>query len=149
MSNVTIRPIEHKDRAAWTPLWQGYLAFYETVLPEAAFDAAFKRLTAGDPGMGGFIAERDGKAVGIVHWLLHPTYWSDKDLCYLQDLFTAPEARGTGAARALIEAVHKVAAERNCLRVYWLTHESNAQARVLYDKVATNSGFIVYRQPIG
>jgi GNAT superfamily N-acetyltransferase len=55
--------------------------------------------------MGGFIAERDGQALGIVHWVLHRTTWSAKDICYLQDLFTVAEARGSGVGRKLIEAV--------------------------------------------
>ena len=146
---LTIRPIEPRDREAWAPLWRGYLAFYEPVLPEEAYEAAFRRATAADGRSGGFIAESNGQAVGLVHWLMHPTFWNERELCYLQDLFTAPDARGTGAGRALIEAVRSLAEHRNCLRVYWLTHESNAQARALYDKVAQNSGFIVYRQPIG
>jgi hypothetical protein len=33
-------------------------------------------------------------------------------------------------------------------RVYWLTHETNQTARRLYDQVATNSGFIVYRREL-
>jgi hypothetical protein len=37
----------------------------------------------------------------------------------------------------------------DCTRVYWLTQEHNATARALYDKVAANSGFTVYRQEIG
>lgn len=149
MNPITIRPIGSGDRDAWEPLWRDYLAFYATTLPQQAFDSAFARLTGGGPRFGGFIAELDGQAVGLVHWLMHDTYWSERDLCYLQDLYTAPAARGSGAGRALIEAVRTLAETRECLRVYWLTKEDNAQARALYDKVAQNSGFIVYRQPLG
>jgi GNAT superfamily N-acetyltransferase len=67
-------------------------------------------------------------------------------VCYLQDLFTLPEARGLGVGRALIEAVYEKAREAGSPRVYWTTHETNAQARVLYDKIAERSGFIQYRK---
>ena len=149
MSEITIRPLQASDRAAWEPLWQGYLTFYTASLPPETSDITFARLTGGAEPMGGFIAERDGKALGIVHWVLHRTTWSPKDICYLQDLFTVPEARGGGVGRKLIETVRGMAQEKGAFRVYWQTHESNLQAQALYDKVADKSGFIVYRQPLG
>jgi GNAT superfamily N-acetyltransferase len=85
-----------------------------------------------------------GKALGIVS-----APWSQKEICYLQDLFTSEEARGHGVGRKLIEAVRQMAETKGLFRVYWQTHESNLQAQELYDKVAQKSGFIVYRQPLG
>jgi GNAT superfamily N-acetyltransferase len=149
MTEITIRPLAPSDRAQWEPLWQGYLTFYKASLTPDISEATFARLTCGSEPMGGFVAECDGKLIGIVHWVIHRSTWNIKDICYLQDLFTAPEARGTGAGRALIEAVKQMARAKGCFRVYWQTHESNIQAQALYDKVAEKSGFIVYRQPLG
>ncbi|MDP3407147.1 GNAT family N-acetyltransferase [Bosea sp. (in: a-proteobacteria)] len=149
MTALTIRPLTTDDRAAWDPLWQGYLTFYKASIASDISDATFARLTGGAEPMGGFVAEREGALIGLVHWVIHRTTWNTKDICYLQDLFTAPEARGTGAGRALIEAGRQMAQAKGCFRVYWQTHESNAQAQALYDKVADKSGFIVYRQPLG
>jgi GNAT superfamily N-acetyltransferase len=149
MSEITIRPLAASDRAAWDPLWQGYLTFYKASIASDISDVTFARLTGGAEPMGGFIAERDGMAVGIVHWVVHRTTWNERDICYLQDLFSVPEARGSGAGRKLIEAVRQMAEQKGCFRVYWQTHESNLQAQALYDKVADKSGFIVYRQPLG
>jgi len=87
----------------------------------------------------------DGTLVGIVHYLFHRSTWTTGDSCYLQDLFTAPEARGQGAGRALIEAVYDRAGAAGASRVYWLTQETNATARALYDTVADRPGFIQYR----
>ncbi len=148
MSQTTIRPLVTADRVAWAPLWQGYLTFYKASLPDEIHDLTFARLTGGSEPMGGFIAEQDGKAIGIVHWVVHRTTWSGKDICYLQDLFVSPETRGSGAGRKLIEAVRQMARDKGCFRVYWQTHESNLQAQELYDKVAEKSGFIVYRQAL-
>ena len=78
---------------------------------------------------------------------MHASTSSD-DVCYLQDLFTAPEARGKGVARALIAAVEEEARRRGCDRVYWHTKETNHTARRLYDQVAENRGFIQYVIPL-
>jgi GNAT superfamily N-acetyltransferase len=85
--------------------------------------------------------------VGIAHFLTH-AHTNAPDVCYLQDLFTAPQARGRGIARALIARVVDWAGEQGCSRVYWQTKESNARARRLYDQVAVHSGFIVYQIPL-
>ncbi len=63
---------------------------------------------------------------------------------YLQDLFVDPAMRGQGLGRALIEHVYAEAAARGCSRVWWLTHETNTDAMVLYDRVADKSGFVQY-----
>jgi GNAT superfamily N-acetyltransferase len=148
MHQITIRPLDAGDRAAWEPLWQGYLTFYKASLSPETTDTTFARLTGGEEPMGGFIAQRGEETLGIVNYVLHRTTWSLKEICYLQDLYTVEAARGTGVGRRLIEAVRAMAEAKGCFRVYWQTHESNLQAQALYDKVAQKSGFIVYRQPL-
>lgn len=142
---VTIRPLQQSDHADWRRLWTDYLTFYETSVPEAVYRTSWARLFAdGDFEPRGLIALLDGKAVGLVHYLFHRSTWSVEGNCYLQDLFTAPEARGKGAGAALIEAVREAAAERGVTNIYWMTHETNATARKLYDRVARRTGFIEY-----
>ena len=92
----------------------------------------------------GFLALLDGKPVGLVHYMDHRTTWTVSNNCYLQDLFTAPEARGSGVGAALIAEVGKAAAERGITNVYWMTQDTNATARRLYDRVAKHHGFIRY-----
>ena len=86
------------------------------------------------------------RLVGLVHYIFHRSCWTEGDYCYLQDLFTAFEHRGRGIGRRLIEHVYAQAALRHASRVWWLTHESNAQAMQLYDQVAERSGFVQYRK---
>jgi GNAT superfamily N-acetyltransferase len=143
---IEVRPVRADEREAWEPLWAGYLTFYETAVAPEVTDTTWQRLH--DPVepvhvLGAFI---DGRLIAIVHYLFHRSTWTVGDYCYLQDLFTAPEARGLGAGRALIAAVTERAREAGASRVYWLTHESNATARALYDRVANRSGFIQYRR---
>lgn len=148
MSEITVRPLAKTDMAAWEPLWQGYLTFYKSSVAPAVTRLTFDRLTSGTEPMGAFIAEQEGRAIGIVNFVLHRTTWSASDICYLQDLFVVPDIRGGGVGARLIEAVRALAEEKGCFRVYWQTHESNDVAMKLYDKVAQKSGFLVYRIPL-
>jgi GNAT superfamily N-acetyltransferase len=146
--SLLIRPLHPDERAAWEPLWQGYIAFYEASVPAEVTDATWARLHDEAEPIHGLVAERDGHLLGIVHYIFHRSTWTIGDYCYLQDLFTAPSARGQGVGRALIEAVYEKAGAAGASRVYWLTQESNETARALYDKVATRTGFIQYRRLI-
>ncbi|GAA4635376.1 GNAT family N-acetyltransferase [Actinoallomurus vinaceus] len=142
---ITIRKLVPSDRDTWEDLFRGYIDFYERVEPAEMYERAWNEFLA-DTRLHALGATLDGRLVGIVHFLVHAsTSIPDADVCYLQDLFTAPDARGLGVGRALISAVTDWAKAHDCARVYWHTHESNTTARRLYDKVAENRGFIQYR----
>lgn len=146
MTALEVRPLAPADREDWEPLWAGYQAFYQVQIPAETTDATWRRLQDPQLPMHALGAFQGGRLVGIVHYLFHHSTWTTGPYCYLQDLFTAPEARGQGAGRALIEAVAAAAQAAGASRVYWLTHESNAQAMALYDQVAARSGFVQYRR---
>jgi GNAT superfamily N-acetyltransferase len=141
---TTITPITAADREAWSPLWAGYLRFYEEDLPEAVTDVTFARLAAGDGVHGALARDEDGRAIGFVHWLFHPSTWATSSHCYLEDLFVAPGSRSGGVGGALIAHVREQAAAAGAETVYWLTQQSNAVARKLYDRVARSTGFVHY-----
>ena len=141
---IAIAKLREADRDAWETLARGYKAFYETEIPDERYEETWRLLIA-DERVHGLVARLDGRIVGIAHYLFHAQTWS-ADTCYLQDLFTAEEARSKGAGRALIEAVYARAKEAGASRVYWLTHETNETARALYDKLADRPGFIQYRK---
>ncbi|MDO5659125.1 MAG: GNAT family N-acetyltransferase [Paracoccus sp. (in: a-proteobacteria)] len=143
---LTIRELEPSDREGWQALYRGYQSFYgHPDRPQAFFDAAFSRLMSGDArDFQGLVAEDEGRLVGLTHFVFHPNLWREAGVCYLQDLFTAPEARGRGTARALIEAVYGRADAQGVPDVYWLTAEDNYAGRMLYDRVATRTPFIKY-----
>ena len=145
MREIIIRPVSAMDRADWQKLWTAYLAFYETELPPAVYDTTFARLLDdGEFEPNGLLAFTGGQAVGLVHYILHRTCWSAQNNCYLQDLFAMPEMRGKGVGRALIKAVYERGFGGGAREVYWMTHETNADAQHLYRKVARRSGFIEY-----
>ena len=139
---VAVAPLAESDRAEWDMLARGYKEFYKDPQPDAVYDRTWARLMAGD-GVFGLGARRDGRLIGLAHYMFHANSWL-ADVCYLQDLFTAEDARGRGVARALIDAVADTARARGCSKYYWLTKEDNDVARALYDKVARFKGFIRY-----
>ncbi|MBI5258215.1 MAG: GNAT family N-acetyltransferase [Burkholderiales bacterium] len=140
--NLDISPFTAADRAGWEPLARGYKAFYKTTLADADYERAWQRLLAGDE-LQGLAARRAGRVLGIAHSFLHRSVWS-ADVCYLQDLFVAEDARGQGVAAALINHLADQARARGTPRLYWLTHQDNARARALYDRVARWHGFLRY-----
>jgi GNAT superfamily N-acetyltransferase len=143
---VTVRPVQPDDRAAWEPLWQGYLTFYEATLASEVTDATWRRFFDPLEGLGALVAERDGRLIGLAHYLLHRSTWAPVCYCYLEDLFVEPSVRGGGAGRALIAAVEGAARQAGASRLYWTTHESNQTAQKLYDQVAERPGFVQYRK---
>jgi GNAT superfamily N-acetyltransferase len=144
-----IRFLAPEDRADWEVLWRAYLAFYETTLPESQFALTWQRLLDVDEPMHGLGAFDDaGRLIGIAHAIFHRSCWLPDWTCYLQDLFVDTAGRGKGAGAALIEAVADLARRHQAGRLYWLTQESNATARSLYDRIAAPSGFVQYRKPL-
>ncbi|MBI3700603.1 MAG: GNAT family N-acetyltransferase [Afipia sp.] len=143
---LLIRPVREDERAEWEPLWAGYLKFYKATIAPETTDITWTRFHDDAEPMYVLGAYVDGRLTGIVHYLFHRSCWTIGNYCYLQDLFVSEGARGHGAGRALIEAVYKRAKAAGASRVHWLTQNDNAQARILYDQVADNSGFMQYRK---
>ncbi|HKV75739.1 MAG TPA: GNAT family N-acetyltransferase [Gemmatimonadales bacterium] len=146
---LTIRPLAPGDRDAWEPLWLGYLTFYKAVLPAETTELTWQRFHDPAVPIHALGAFEGTTLLGIVHYIYHYSCWSPGPYCYLQDLFTTPESRGKGVGRSLINAVYDAARTAGASRVYWLTHETNAEAMVLYNKVADRSGFLQYRHMLG
>ncbi len=147
--SIAIRAVIPEDFSQWRLLWDGYNAFYgregPTALPEAVTQNLWQRFFAADSPVFALVAADGGRLLGIAHYLFHDSTSAIAPNCYLQDLFTAPDARGQGVGQALIEAVYTQAEMAGAGRVYWQTHETNLTAQRVYDKVAERSGFIVYR----
>jgi GNAT superfamily N-acetyltransferase len=149
-ADLIVRPVARQDYDAWLPLWNGYNEFYgrvgPTALPAEVTRQTWARFFDAYEPVHALVAQSGGRLVGLVHYLFHRSTTMIEPTCYLQDLFTDQAMRGRGVGRALIEAVYQRAKTAGGTRVYWLTHETNATARKLYDQVAESTGFIVYRK---
>jgi len=147
---MTIRDVAASDYEPWLTLWNGYNAFYgrsgPTALPAEVTQTTWQRFFDAREPVYALVAELDGSLIGLTHYLFHRSTTLLAPICYLQDLYTAPERRRSGVGRALIEAVYECARDAGSPRVYWQTHETNLVAQRLYEQVAERSGFIVYRR---
>jgi len=142
---TTVRALAETDREAWHQLWDGYCVFYKATMPADVTATTWARLLDPEtPEFIGLVAERDGEIIGIANCILHGTTWSIAPRCYLNDLFVDPDARGSGAGKALIQHLQQMATEHGWDKVHWLTHETNITARRLYDQFGPASGFIQY-----
>jgi GNAT superfamily N-acetyltransferase len=148
--SIQVRSVQARDFDQWTPLWDGYNAFYgrsgDTALAPLVTQTTWSRFLDEYEPMHALVAERAGRLIGLVHFIYHRDTTTVVPICYLRDLYTAPDVRGQGVARALIHAVYDRAKSAGALRVYWLTHETNTTAMRLYDQLAEKSGFLQYRK---
>jgi GNAT superfamily N-acetyltransferase len=146
---TAVRPLQPSDRAAWEPLWAAYQRFYEVAIPPETIDLTWGRFhDSAEPmhALGAF--DEDDRLVGIVHAIFHRSTWLPQWTCYLQDLYVDDSQRGRGTGALLIEAVADLARANGAGRLYWMTHETNATARRLYDQIAERSGFVQYRKAL-
>ena len=144
--------IKQNEFELWNELWQKYLKFYQTSLPDSVTKVTWERII--DPeqnifSFGGYWAEDGTKElVGLTNFLYHSSTWSEQGYCYLEDLYVEEKFRGKGVGRLLIDAVWDDCLRRGVKRLYWKTQDKNKVARVMYDKVAKQSGFIEYEREV-
>jgi GNAT superfamily N-acetyltransferase len=143
-SAIAVRSLTEADSDSWRFLWDGYLAFYEASVPEEITQSTWLRLLDGTT-MIGRVAEREGRVLGFSASVLHEGTWTSAPICYLEDLFVNPDARGGGIGGALIEDLIQLGRQRGWSRLYWHTRADNVAARRLYDGFVQADGFVRYR----
>jgi len=140
-----VRDLEQRDRAAWQQLYAGYGDFYSTPLSDEKADRVWAWLM--DPGYEAFglVAVDDNDSpIAIAHYRQFARLLADGSGIYLDDLFTAPGARGTGAGTALIGRLEEIARERGAEVVRWITANDNFVGQKLYDRLASRTMWVTY-----
>jgi GNAT superfamily N-acetyltransferase len=143
-SPCTIRAALPSDEAAWRQLWRGYCEFYGIQLADEVTDRTWKRILDPDSAVMCVVAEVDGQVYGFANCVVHENTWETQPVCYLEDLFVTPAARGHGLGTALIEWLRNAMRAEGWARLYWVTREDNVQARRLYDRFTQADGFVRY-----
>ena len=140
-----MRRLQQRDRERWLELWGGYLRFYRARVSDATTEVTFSRLCEGGDGLLGLVAtDVEDRPVGMAHLVFHPNTWSVEGVCYLEDLYVDPQARGGSVSQALFDAVFAEARARGVEKTYWHTQQFNGAARSLYDTVGQLTSFVVY-----
>ena len=134
---TSISLVAEEDLDDLLPLMRGYADFYE-VSPTDEQLLSLSRTLIADPRNEGvqFLArDNAGHAIGFatVFWLWSTLSASRVGL--MNDLFVAPEGRGSGAAEALIERCRRACLERGATKLTWQTAKDNARAQKLYDRI--------------
>ncbi|MGN6501418.1 MAG: GNAT family N-acetyltransferase [Pseudolysinimonas sp.] len=146
---MNIRPVTPADHAAWRELFRAYGVFYETTFSDEVLDGVWGWLM--DPGheVHAIVAEHDGALVGFAHVRrLWDTFTAGPGW-FLDDLYVAPEQRGTGVARSLIERGYADAEAAGGGTFRWITAADNETAQLLYDRIATRADWVVYEKELG
>jgi GNAT superfamily N-acetyltransferase len=141
---TTIRSALPSDETAWRRLWRGYCEFYGATLAPATTDRTWKRILDPDAQIMCIVAEVDGQVYGFANCVVHENTFETQAVCYLEDLFVDPAARGHGLGTALLEWLRNAMRAEGWARLYWVTKADNAQARRVYDRFSEADGFVRY-----
>ena len=132
-NTIFTRPATLADLASIAALFNAYRQFYEQA-DDLALAAAFiqNRLSNAESVI--ILALDDAQTV-VGFCQLYPTFCSVEaaPIYTLYDLFVLPDARRTGAARALLRAAHAHAAQTGRVRMDLTTAKTNASAQALYE----------------
>jgi GNAT superfamily N-acetyltransferase len=147
---LTIERVTETDLNELLPLMRAYCDFYE-VAPSDDELLSLSRALIADPEREGvqLLARDEGRAAGFatIFWSWATT--SAERIGVMNDLFVAPEARGTGLAAALIDASRAECAARGAGKLTWQTAPDNAAAMKVYDRVgATREQWVDYWLPV-
>jgi GNAT superfamily N-acetyltransferase len=140
----TIRAALPSDEPTWRQLWRGYCDFYRAQVPEEVTNRTWNRILDPDSAVMCVVAEIEGQVYGFAHCVVHENTWETQPVCYLEDLFVTPGARGRGVGKALLEWLRNAMRAEGWARLYWVTQADNVQARRLYDQFTQADDFVRY-----
>ncbi len=95
----------------------------------------------------GLICEKDGQAVGFAVYFFNYSTWQGRNGLYLEDLYVDPAHRGSGAGKALLRRLARIALDKDCGRFEWSVLDWNTPSIQFYDSLGAQpqSEWIRYR----
>lgn len=148
MADIAIRSATVED----TPLILSFireLAEYEKLSHEVvATEEALRASLFGErPFAEVLLAFVGGEPLGFALFFHNFSTFLGKPGIYLEDLYVRPEHRGTGAGRALLVRLARLAVERGCGRLEWWVLDWNEPAVGFYKRIGARAmdDWTVYR----
>ena len=143
--SVSVRAVEAGDHADWARLYAGYAEFYKVAQTGAMRAKVWGWLHDPACEVEGLVAvDAAGRVIGIAHFRPYHRPLSASVGGFLDDLFVAPDARGSGAAQALIAGIEAIGRSRGWSVIRWITAADNSRARAVYDRVAAATPWVTY-----
>jgi GNAT superfamily N-acetyltransferase len=96
--------------------------------PEQLRDALF----GPQPAAYALVAENAGEVVGFALYFRSFSTWEGVHGIYLEDLYVAPEHRGSGLGKALLVALAEIAVQRGYARLEWAVLDWNQPSIEFY-----------------
>ncbi|GAA1443790.1 GNAT family N-acetyltransferase [Leifsonia poae] len=142
---ATVRRVDDNEFFTWLDLYAGYGEFYETPLTDEKALLVWSWLTDSSPELTAYFAVNEaGEPIGLAHVREFARPLDGSRGLYLDDLFVSPDARGEGAATALLESLRDRARAEGFSVVRWITAKDNETARRVYDRVAEKTKWVTY-----
>lgn len=125
------------------------LAIYEKAESSVQTDEAGIRasLFGADAKAHALICEAGGQAIGYAVYFYNYSTWLGRNGLYLEDLYVSPEHRGSGAGKALLQHIARIAVAEGCGRFEWSVLDWNEPAIRIYEAAGARpqSEWTVYR----
>lgn len=148
--SISVAPPTHADEDAWRALFEGYRRFYEVPADPSVAGRVWGWIhDPAHPTECLLARDAGGRIVGLAHFRDLPRPLTGTSAGFLDDLFVAEDARGTGAAEALVAAIAETGRARGWSWLRWFTAEDNYRARGFYDRVARATPWKTYQVDIG
>lgn len=136
-NSVQIQLVTEADLPELLPLMRGYCDFYAVAPPGDRLLELARTLMTNPEFEGLQLMARDdsGRAVGFATIFWSWSTLSAARIGVMNDLFVSPEARGSGAAEALILECRERCRVRGARWLSWQTAKDNLRAQAVYDRV--------------
>ena len=148
---INVRPAEERDRAAFLEMWDDFVALAPDEPGNRGMGMRnWKRIGAEGLNLHCIVCgDAAGAPIGFTLYSVFPFTWSRGDVCYLQDIYVRAEARGQGAARAMMAHLKRLGEEAGWFKVFWMTQPDNFAAQRLYEKIAKRMDYLRYDMNVG
>ncbi|MER9203893.1 GNAT family N-acetyltransferase [Mesorhizobium sp. M0933] len=142
---MEIRLAGPADHDAWLSLWNRYCTDQGVGISTEVSETIWQRIEKPDNTSKALVAvDAGGVTLAFLNYIVHPYTWSDRQLCFVVDLYVDQSWRRRGIAQAMIAHLAAEGHRQRWLRLYWNTDRSNERARALYDKIARLSPYLSY-----